>query len=109
MAILTLLVCGLCEPHIDADLDYSKVIIDKMGKRVPELDWRVMDVRELRENASELGGAGSWDVIIDKGSCSKARANIGTMDALMAENGSVWSPSEQVLDNVAREVDGVIQ
>ena len=31
------------------------------------------------------------------------------MDALMAENGSVWNPSEQVLNNVAREVDGVMQ
>ena len=31
------------------------------------------------------------------------------MDALMAENGSVWSPSDQVLQNVGREVDGVLQ
>jgi len=27
----------------------------------------------------------------------------------MAENGSVWNPSEHVLNNVAREVDGVLQ
>ena len=31
------------------------------------------------------------------------------MDALMAENGSVWNPSEQVLQNVAAEVQGVLQ
>lgn len=31
------------------------------------------------------------------------------MDALMAENGSVWNPSEQVLSNVACEIDGVLQ
>ena len=27
----------------------------------------------------------------------------------MAENGSVWNPSEQVLQNVAAEVQGVLQ
>ena len=31
------------------------------------------------------------------------------MDALMAENGSVWNPSEQELQNVAAEVQGVLQ
>lgn len=31
------------------------------------------------------------------------------MDALMAENGSVWNPSEHVLENVRKEVDGVIE
>lgn len=69
-----------------------------MKARVPEQEWKVMDIRELQEHAEELGGIGSWDVIIDK----------GTMDALMAENGSVWNPSEQVLDNVAREINGVL-
>lgn len=84
--------------HAHADLDYSRVLIEQMRERVPELDWRVMDIRELQEHAGELGGAASWDVIIDK----------GTMDALMAENASVWNPSEQVLENVRREVDGVL-
>ncbi|WFD21250.1 hypothetical protein MCAP1_003511 [Malassezia caprae] len=82
----------------NSNLDYSAVLIEKMQQRVPELDWRVMDIRELCENADDLGGPGTWDVIIDK----------GTMDALMAENGSVWNPSEHVLNNVAREVDGVL-
>ncbi|WFD32842.1 hypothetical protein MSPP1_003893 [Malassezia sp. CBS 17886] len=80
------------------NLDYSVVLIAKMKARQPQLDWRVMDIRELREHSDELGGPASWDAIIDK----------GTMDALMAENGSVWSPSAQVLENVAREVDGVL-
>lgn len=80
------------------NLDYSRVLIDKMRARQPMLDWRVMDVRELRGHADELGGLESWDAIIDK----------GTMDALMAENGSVWNPSEHVLENVRREVDGVL-
>ena len=54
------------------DLDYSPIIIEKMRLRVPELDWRVMDIRELEQHADELGGAGSWDVIIDKGMPSTA-------------------------------------
>ena len=83
--------------HI-VNLDYSAVVIDKMQARFPELDWRVMDIRDLDKHADKLGGPASWDVIVDK----------GTMDALMAENGSVWSPSEQVLNNVAQEVDGVL-
>lgn len=53
--------------ELTADLDYSAVLIEKMQQRVPELDWRVMDIRELSEHADELGGPGTWDVIIDKG------------------------------------------
>lgn len=80
-------------------IDYSGVIIDKMQARHPEQDWRVMDVRQLQENADDLGGLGTWDVIIDK----------GTMDALMAEKGSVWDPSEAVRENVKAEIDGVLR
>lgn len=49
------------------------------------------------ENAESLGGAQTWDVVLDK----------GTMDALMAEKGSVWDPSETVRENVRQEVDGI--
>lgn len=105
MAISIFKVCS--RMALTADLDYSPVLIEKMQKRFPELEWRVMDIRELQEHAEELGGPGTWDVIIDKGRTTKLIP--GTMDALMAENGSVWNPSEQVLQNVAREVDGVVQ
>ncbi|PWN32276.1 uncharacterized protein FA14DRAFT_162445 [Meira miltonrushii] len=81
------------------NLDYSDILIQKMKIRHPEQDWRTMDVRELSENADQLGGAESWDVILDK----------GTMDALMAERGSVWDPSDTVRTNVKREIDGVLQ
>jgi EEF1A lysine methyltransferase 4 len=81
------------------NLDYSDVLIQKMKARFPDQDWRTMDVRELKENANQLGGKESWDIILDK----------GTMDALMAERGSVWDPSEIVRTNVKREIDGVLQ
>ena len=83
-----------------------------MRARVPELEWRVMDIRELEQHASTLGGPATWDVIVDKGVyflLFLSYLQTGTMDALMAENGSVWNPSEQVLQNVAAEVQGVLQ
>lgn len=81
------------------NLDYSDILIQKMKARFPDQDWRTMDVRELKENANQLGGKESWDIVLDK----------GTMDALMAERGSVWDPSEIVRTNVKREIDGVLQ
>lgn len=86
------------------NLDFSPILIEQMKVKypLPELSWHVMDVRELAQsaNAPALGGASTYDVIVDK----------GTLDALTAEtNGSVWDPSEEVVENVRREVNGVLQ
>jgi 2-polyprenyl-3-methyl-5-hydroxy-6-metoxy-1,4-benzoquinol methylase len=81
------------------NLDYSDVLITKMRNRFPSMQWKVMDVRELKEKCDELGGKETWDVVLDK----------GTMDALMAEKGSVWDPSDTVRENVRREVDGALE
>lgn len=86
------------------NLDFSPILIEQMKAKYPQpaLSWHVVDVRELAENADTpaLGGASTYDAIVDK----------GTLDALTAEtNGSVWDPSEEVVNNVRREVDGVLQ
>ncbi|PBK99613.1 S-adenosyl-L-methionine-dependent methyltransferase [Armillaria gallica] len=79
------------------NVDYSSVVIEQMQKRHgtdrPEMEWRVMDVREL-EFADD-----HFDVAIDK----------GTMDAMMTAKGDVWDPPEQVVSDCTKEVDEVIR
>ncbi|RKP07374.1 hypothetical protein THASP1DRAFT_17163, partial [Thamnocephalis sphaerospora] len=57
------------------------------------LRWHVMDIRDLKFDNN------TFDVVLDK----------GTMDALMCERGDVWSPSEELCREVAREVDEVVR
>lgn len=47
-----------------------------MRARQPETKWLEMDIRDLKTRADELGGAESWDVVLDKGaqSCLPASA-----------------------------------
>ncbi|KAK0202748.1 S-adenosyl-L-methionine-dependent methyltransferase [Desarmillaria ectypa] len=79
------------------NVDYSSVVIEQMQKRHgvdrPEMEWRVMDVREL-EFCND-----HFDVAIDK----------GTMDAMMTVKGDVWDPPEQVVSDCTKEVDEVIR
>lgn len=59
-----------CRPLYDltaADIDFSQVLIDQMREKHPQLEWHVLDIREMKENAEMLGGAESYDAIIDKG------------------------------------------
>ncbi|CAJ0751305.1 5628_t:CDS:2 [Entrophospora sp. SA101] len=55
----------------------------------------VMDVRDLKM----LKDDESFDVVIDK----------GTMDALMCDEGDVWNPKPEVIENVGKEVDQVVR
>ncbi|KAK0489089.1 S-adenosyl-L-methionine-dependent methyltransferase [Armillaria novae-zelandiae] len=101
------------------NVDYSSVVIEQMQKRHgadrPEMEWRVMDVRELQFVDDQ------FDVAIDK----------GTMDAMMTAKGDVWvrsteaarwfkivrsvinekiqDPPEQIVSDCTREVDEVIR
>ncbi|PWN98828.1 S-adenosyl-L-methionine-dependent methyltransferase [Tilletiopsis washingtonensis] len=82
------------------NIDFSGVLIERMRARQPETKWLEMDIRDLKTRADELGGAESWDVVLDK----------ATLDALMATkpDESVWDPPAIVKENVAKEVDGVL-
>jgi 2-polyprenyl-3-methyl-5-hydroxy-6-metoxy-1,4-benzoquinol methylase len=64
-------------------MDYSPVVIEKMKKKYPHLDWVVMDVTDM--NTVETG---TYDMVIDK----------GVMDALVTDEGNPWSPKESVVE-----------
>ncbi|SOV07900.1 related to SEE1 - probable lysine methyltransferase [Ustilago sp. UG-2017a] len=83
------------------NIDYSSTLISRMSSRYPEQKWLTMDITELThpQNLSLLGGEGSFDIALDK----------GTMDALMAEGkgSSPWSPGEKVVQDVSKMLEGV--
>ncbi|KAJ1985585.1 hypothetical protein H4R33_003922 [Dimargaris cristalligena] len=82
--------------HHITNIDFSETVIDQMRQRcadLTEMEWEVMDIREL-----QLADA-SFDLVVDK----------GTMDALMCEQGDVWDPSEELMENVRREVDEALR
>lgn len=60
-----------------------------MKTKHPNMDWQVMDVRELRFSANH------FDVAIDK----------ATLDAML--HGSLWDPPADVKKNVRAYVDEV--
>lgn len=70
-------------------VDFSPVVIENMRTEHPEIDWRVMDIRNL-----EFGND-SFDICIDK----------ATLDAMLY--GSLWDPVDEVRDNVGKYVDEV--
>lgn len=71
-----------------------------MQQRHPEVNFQCMDIRDLLLPSSleSIGPLESYDLIIDK----------GTLDALVAEKGSVWDPSEHVRENAKKEIDAVV-
>lgn len=83
------------------NIDYSSTLINKMSSRYPDQKWLTMDIAELNQtqNIEALGGQGSFDIALDK----------GTMDALMAEGkgSSPWNPGEKVVQDVESMLKGV--
>lgn len=79
--------------HID-NIDFSPVVIAKMRektKQMDEMNWHVMNMQELHfENCT-------FDVVVDKGS----------IDALMVDQGSVWSPKEEVVKTAEKALSEV--
>lgn len=81
-------------------IDFSSTLVKQMQQRYPGVNFQCMDIREMLEPAQldSIGPIGSYDLVIDK----------GTLDALVAEKGSVWDPSEHVRANARKEIDAVI-
>lgn len=64
-----------------------------MQETMPEMKWIEADMTKLREQFPP----GSFDVVIDK----------AAMDALMCDEGDVWSPSEAVIQQAAAMCNGI--
>ncbi|KAL0483075.1 hypothetical protein AKO1_014962 [Acrasis kona] len=63
-------------------MDYSSVVIDKMSKKYPHLEWVVMDVCDM-----SVITTGSYDIVLDK----------GVMDALVTDEKDPWNPSPSAI------------
>ncbi|CAH1756936.1 11296_t:CDS:2 [Entrophospora sp. SA101] len=100
---ILMLGCGNSNMYDDGycnitNVDFSNIVIDNMkekNKHRSKMSWLVMDVRDLKM----LKDDESFDVVIDK----------GTMDALMCDEGDVWNPKPEVIENVGKEVDQVVR
>lgn len=81
-------------------IDFSSTLIAQMSQRHAHVNFQCRDIRELLLPSSleKIGPLESYDLIIDK----------GTLDALVAEKGSVWDPSDKVRENAKKEIDAVV-
>ncbi|CAG8836539.1 40059_t:CDS:2, partial [Gigaspora margarita] len=82
--------------HNITNVDFSAIVIENMQTRCIDkvgMSWLVMDIRDLKFPEE------TFDVIIDK----------GTMDALMSDEGNVWDPKPETVENVKRAVDQVVR
>jgi len=68
------------------NIDISPVVIDRMQKKHPEMDWRVGDVTQLPELETH-----SFDAAIDK----------GTLDAILCGEGSAEN-ADKMLGELSR-------
>ncbi|RLN96802.1 hypothetical protein BBJ28_00021715 [Nothophytophthora sp. Chile5] len=62
-------------------------------EEMPEMTWLEADMTKLRE----VFPSGGFDVVIDK----------AAMDALMCDEGDVWSPSDAVIEQAAAMCNGI--
>ncbi|KAF3079854.1 hypothetical protein TWF569_005401 [Orbilia oligospora] len=74
-----------------ANIDFSKIIIEKMSEKYPEQTWKVADVRETGYPD------GHFDTAIDK----------GTLDAMLS--GSLWNPPDHVKERTTAYIDEIIR
>ncbi|KAG1691333.1 hypothetical protein DVH05_026997 [Phytophthora capsici] len=83
--------------HHITNIDFSRVVIERMSAKyseaMPQMKWIEADMTKLRDTFSPE----TFDVVIDK----------AAMDALMCDEGDVWSPSEAVIEQAAAMCSGI--
>jgi len=76
--------------------DYSSQVVANMRAKYsashPNISWSVADCTSLQDFQD-----GSFDIVVEK----------GVLDALVASEGSVWSPNEDTRDNVNKALRSV--
>ena len=74
--------------HNITNIDFSAVVINKMqadhALTRPSMQWVCMDMTDLQFPSS------SFDIVLDK----------AAMDALVVDEGDVWSPNQEVIERV---------
>ena len=73
------------------NLDYSKVLIEKMKAKYPELEWVEGDIFDLEQYRD-------YDIVLDK----------GTLDALLTVPHDPWNPDNEILDQVSQYMNQVL-
>ncbi|CAI5724834.1 hypothetical protein KXD40_003456 [Peronospora effusa] len=83
--------------HHITNIDFSKVVIERMSAKysdeMPQMKWLEADMTKL----CDVFAPETFDVVIDK----------AAMDALMCDEGDVWSPSETVIEQAAAMCSGI--
>lgn len=72
-------VSARCPSWRIVSVDFSRNVIENMKRRFPDLEWVVDDMTTLESFQEEC-----FDIVLDK----------AAMDALVADEGSSWDPSE---------------
>ncbi|XP_022709153.1 endothelin-converting enzyme 2-like isoform X5 [Varroa jacobsoni] len=75
------------------NIDFSEVVIEKMTKRYPQMQWFCKDMRTLEGDAD----LGQFDVIIEK----------GTLDVLFVKDKSPWEASPTTKHDMKRTTDSI--
>ncbi|KAL3862744.1 hypothetical protein ACJMK2_008697 [Sinanodonta woodiana] len=105
---ILMLGCGnsLLSEHLYTDgfkhitnIDYSKVVIEKMKKKYvnwSEMTWKVMDILDMSFDPV------TFDIVLEK----------GTLDALLVNEKDPWQLSgegEQMIDTVLKQVSAILK
>mgnify|MGYP006416485081 CR=1 FL=1 len=69
------------------NIDFSEVVIQKMARKHPHMEWKVMDVLNMSDFPND-----TFDIVVDK----------GAQDAVLAEKMDSFSPPPRIVDRALR-------